>query len=155
MRHDHYPMHRPEAWWNRLPVDAPRPDLRIGDAERTAVTEALQRHYSEGRLDGEELEERLDRALAARTEGDLAEIVRDLPGPRPWRPAADPRSTAHRHPRRRGGSRFLTAVLLLGALLLATAVVTGFSVLFVAVRILFLAVLFGLFFRHLRRIRSR
>ena len=123
MRHDdhpthrptHHPVRRPEAWWNQAPASGPRPDLKIGDAERTAVTEALQRHYSEGRLDEAELEERLDRALAARTEGDLAEIVQDLPGPRPWRPAEDPRDAFHRHPRHRRGSRLVPAVLLLGA----------------------------------------
>jgi len=147
MHHDRPPWGRPPA--NRSAT--PRPDLRIGDAERTAVTEALQRHYAEGRLDGAELEERLERALAARTEGDLAEIVRDLPGPLPWAPAAPHRGRPAR--RRRPGSRLLASVLLLGAVLLVAAVVTGFSALLVVVRILFLVFLFGLFFRHLRRIR--
>lgn len=147
MSHDRRPR-------GRFPVNlptGPRPDLRIGDAERTAVTEALQRHYAEGRLDGAELDERLERALAARTEGDLEAIVRDLPGPRPWASAAPRRDRPAR--RRRPGSRLLTGVLLLGALLLAAAVVTGFSALLVVVRILFLAFLFGLVFQHLRRIR--
>jgi hypothetical protein len=56
-------------------------DLRIGDAERDAVTEALHEHFAKGRLTREELDERLGSALSARTEGDLREIVRDLPDP--------------------------------------------------------------------------
>ncbi|WP_106402078.1 DUF1707 SHOCT-like domain-containing protein [Actinocorallia populi] len=155
MHRHHHPAYQriAAARLGRLAVNDDRPDLRIGDAERTAVTEALQRHYAEGRLDGAELEERLDRALAARTEADLTEIVHDLPGPRPWRTAPEPRG-GHPRPRHRG-SRFLMTGLLLGAVLLAIAVVTGFPVVYALVRILFLALLFGLFFRHLRRIWSR
>ncbi|GAA0940965.1 DUF1707 domain-containing protein [Actinocorallia libanotica] len=155
MRRDHHPARH----WasadrlDRLVARDARPDLRIGDAERTAVTEALQRHYAEGRLDDAELEERLDRALAARTEGDLAEIVRDLPGPQPWRTASRPAS-GHPRPRHRG-SRFMATGLLLAAVLLVVAVVTGGAALYVLVRIVLLALLFGLFFRHLRRIWSR
>ncbi|WP_192809646.1 DUF1707 SHOCT-like domain-containing protein [Actinomadura rudentiformis] len=58
-----------------------RPDeIRIGDAERDAVTSALHDHFAAGRLDQAELDERLDAALAAKTGGDLRAIVRDLPG---------------------------------------------------------------------------
>ncbi|ACY97321.1 MULTISPECIES: DUF1707 SHOCT-like domain-containing protein [Thermomonospora] len=56
-------------------------DLRIGDAERDAVTEALHEHFAMGRLTRAELDERLEATLAAKTEGDLREIVKDLPGP--------------------------------------------------------------------------
>jgi hypothetical protein len=55
-------------------------DMRIGDAERDAVTAALHDHFAAGRLDREELDERLDAALASKTQGDLKTIVRDLPG---------------------------------------------------------------------------
>lgn len=56
-------------------------DIRIGDAERDAVTAALHEHFAAGRLDREELEERLGATLAAKTRGDLRAIVRDLPEP--------------------------------------------------------------------------
>jgi hypothetical protein len=56
-------------------------DLRIGDAERDTVTEALHEHFAKGRLTREELDERLGSTLSAKTEGDLREIVKDLPGP--------------------------------------------------------------------------
>lgn len=55
------------------------PSIRIGDAERNEVTDALAQHYSAGRLDQVELDERLGRASAAKTGGDLAGIMADLP----------------------------------------------------------------------------
>jgi hypothetical protein len=55
-------------------------DLRIGDAERDAVTAALHDHYAAGRLDREELDERLDATLTSKTHADLKAIVQDLPG---------------------------------------------------------------------------
>jgi hypothetical protein len=60
------------------------PGLRIGDAERNQVAEALSQHFSEGRLDATELKERLDQAMGAKTRGDLAGLTTDLPPlPRP------------------------------------------------------------------------
>src|SRR3954454_17776172 len=56
--------------------------LRASDAERERVAEALRRHHLDGRLDTEELQERLERAYAARTTGDLAPLLADLPGER-------------------------------------------------------------------------
>jgi hypothetical protein len=55
------------------------PALRVGDAERQAVVAALQGHYVAGRLDSDELSERLDQALAARTASQLRVPLRDLP----------------------------------------------------------------------------
>jgi hypothetical protein len=53
--------------------------LRVGDAERDEVASALHEHFARGRLDREELDERLSAALSAKTVGDLREITRDLP----------------------------------------------------------------------------
>ena len=60
--------------------------MRVGDADRQRVVAELQRHYVEGRLTSEELGERVDRALAARTEGDLAPLLEDLPAPEATQP---------------------------------------------------------------------
>ena len=51
-----------------------RPDstLRVSDAERNAVADKLSRHYADGRLDESEFKERLDAAMSAKTQGDLA-----------------------------------------------------------------------------------
>jgi len=159
MRHDRH--QGPQRWITAAqqrgwPVDGgARPDLRIGDTERTAVTEALQRHYAEGRLDGDELEERLDGALAAKTESDLSEVVRDLPGPPPWLPAPAQRGGDLRRHRRPGRPRLFGAALtLILVVFIPLALITGTPVLFTLVRILFFAMLFGMLFRHLRRIWS-
>lgn len=56
---------------------------RIGFEERDAAIEALQEHHSLGRLDATEFEERMTRALEARTAPQLAVLFRDLPGPHP------------------------------------------------------------------------
>ncbi len=43
------------------------------------MVDELQRHYIEGRLTSEELGERVSHALGARTFGDLANLLTDLP----------------------------------------------------------------------------
>jgi hypothetical protein len=67
--------------------------LRIGDAERDATVELLNRHFAEGRLTKLEHEERTTSALTATTQRDLDALLADLPHPqrsgrspvrRPW-----------------------------------------------------------------------
>ena len=60
--------------------------LRIGDAERDAAAADLGEHYAAGRLTLDELNERLDAAFSAKTFGQLAMVMADLPGPGrlPW-----------------------------------------------------------------------
>ncbi|MEU3185872.1 DUF1707 domain-containing protein [Streptomyces sp. NPDC006923] len=58
-----------------------RPEIRASDAERERVAERLREAVAEGRLDMEEFDERLEAALKARTHGELAPLVRDLPAP--------------------------------------------------------------------------
>jgi hypothetical protein len=56
--------------------------LRASDADREAVTERLRRAAAEGRLEPDELEDRLHTALRARTYGELDRVVADLPSTR-------------------------------------------------------------------------
>jgi hypothetical protein len=82
----------------------PEPHLRASDADRAAVAGQLGEHMSAGRLSVAEYDERLARAYAARTYGELAALTSDLPSPaRPpatVRPAdADPASSGA-HPAR-------------------------------------------------------
>jgi hypothetical protein len=56
-----------------------RSDIRASDADRDRVVEALRDHAAVGRLTTEELEERTDRALAAKTAGELNRLLYDLP----------------------------------------------------------------------------
>lgn len=53
--------------------------LRISDADRHRVADLLRDAAGEGRLDLEELEERLEAAYAARTYADLVPLTADLP----------------------------------------------------------------------------
>jgi DUF1707 SHOCT-like domain len=53
--------------------------LRASHADRDLVAERLRVAAGDGRLSPEELDERLERALTARTYAELAELVTDLP----------------------------------------------------------------------------
>jgi hypothetical protein len=54
--------------------------LRASDADRDAAAERLRHAAVEGRLEPDELEERLHAALRARTYGELHGLLTDLPG---------------------------------------------------------------------------
>jgi len=73
----------------------PRPDsgLRAGHADRDAVVERLREAAGDGRIDLEELEERIEKALTARTYGELEALTADLPAPGAPAPAAGPEET--------------------------------------------------------------
>jgi hypothetical protein len=53
--------------------------MRVSDADREAAAAELQEHFASGRLNQDELNERLERAFAAKTRGDLSAIFADLP----------------------------------------------------------------------------
>ena len=53
--------------------------LRASDDDRDRLVEQLQRHATEGRLSLDEYSERVDRVLVARTHGELAAVMHDLP----------------------------------------------------------------------------
>lgn len=55
-------------------------DLRISDADREKVADLLRQAAGDGRIDLDELDERLEKAYAARTYRDLVPITLDLPG---------------------------------------------------------------------------
>jgi hypothetical protein len=57
--------------------------VRAGDDDRQRVMDLLQAHYVAGRLTAPELEERIERALAARTLADLDVLLADLPHAEP------------------------------------------------------------------------
>ena len=76
---------------DRITVE--RAGLRVSDAERDAVAGALAEHLKDGRLDAAEFDERVGRAVTARTRGDLDRLLADLP-----RPAPEPPPAARRQP---------------------------------------------------------
>jgi hypothetical protein len=71
----------------------PEPHLRAADTDREAVATALGQHMAAGRLTLAEFDERVARAWAARTYGELAELTGDLPASAPV-PAPAPRPVA-------------------------------------------------------------
>lgn len=54
-------------------------EMRVGDAERESAAAELQEHFASGRLNQEELDERLAAVFAAKTRGDLNGLFTDLP----------------------------------------------------------------------------
>lgn len=84
-----------------------KPPIRASDAEREAVAARLRTAAGEGRLEPDELEERLGAAFAARTRGELVPLVADLPRRRRL-PAA--RRTARRPRGMRRAGRVVAAL---------------------------------------------
>jgi hypothetical protein len=70
---------------------------RASDAEREAVVERLREHAIDGRLDADELAARAEAAYSARTHGELADLLVDLPRA-PSRPRGRRRGLTWRHP---------------------------------------------------------
>jgi hypothetical protein len=85
-------------------VTTPASGLRIGDAERSAAADRLAWHFSHGRLDQGELDERLAHVMRARTAGDLTGVFDDLPADGPV-PAASAASQPQPQPHRAGRLR--------------------------------------------------
>jgi hypothetical protein len=63
------------------------PDLRVSDAEREVAVDRLRAAAAEGRLDADELDERVSAAFSARTHGELTALLADLPPAAPAAPA--------------------------------------------------------------------
>jgi hypothetical protein len=53
--------------------------LRISDADRPGGADRLAEHYGDGRLDKAEFDERVGRAMSAKTRADLNGLFDDLP----------------------------------------------------------------------------
>jgi len=87
-------------------------DLRIGDAERDATMTQLREHFVAGRLTFDELTERIDSALTAKTQRQIDGLVADLPRP-PRTARPEPAAAAVPAP---DAGRFLVFALLLFAL---------------------------------------
>ena len=64
--------------------------IRASDQDRDSAVERLRDAAVEGRIDHDELDERLERALTARTRGELAALTADLPALPPAQHPAPP-----------------------------------------------------------------
>jgi phage shock protein PspC (stress-responsive transcriptional regulator) len=113
-------------------------NVRVSDAERQAIADRLAVHYGDGRLDHAEFDERIGRAMSAKTRGDLRGILDDLPEPGPAgapgtmasRPVSGSVARRHRHP------------VLLVAFLVFVALVVAHAVFWLAIPALFLGLVF-------------
>ena len=112
--------------------------MRVSDSERERVAQFLREQALEGRLDHEELEERLGGAYRAKTAGELQDLIEDLPHRRVA--AAPARRPAAR--RRRSGPHPLAIVgmVLLGLIVLPTLAAAGIGVVMAVVAALVIAV---------------
>jgi hypothetical protein len=117
-------------------MDARR--MRVSDSERERVAQFLRDQALEGRLDHDELDERVGVAYRAKTAGELQDLIEDLPhrrvAPTPaYRPA--PR-------RRRNGPHPLAiaGMCLLALLVLPTLAAGGVAVVFAIAAALVVAV---------------
>ena len=120
--------------------------LRASDADRDAVAERLRVAAVEGRLDADELEQRVHVALRARTYGQLQQLLDDLPAaPGSWR-------GGRRVAARSTTTAFAIAVRLLAFLVVATVVI-ALMALAAAWWILWFVVWFAVCGRHGRHRR--
>lgn len=69
-----------------MPFERPNQDLRASDADREATVERLRVAAMEGRLDADELEERLTAAYASKWCSELERLTRDVTPTPQWRP---------------------------------------------------------------------
>ena len=135
--------------------------MRISDADREQVTARLRDHYAAGRLNSEELEERITAALNAKTYGDLRRIMVDLPEPAPVGanpgPAAAPWTGRPVYAYRRGPRLLpLALFVLFAALILPPVGFVFFAFLKVILLIWLVTCVAGIFAaarfrRHVRR----
>lgn len=115
-----------QPWWAARDPYAPRAhhsQMRIGNAERAQVTDDLCKHFSEGRLDESELEDRMAAAAAAKTQAELAPLLADLP------PLGGPPDLATTRPPRRHLLLWAGVLVLLAPVLFAGMVAAGLGML--------------------------
>jgi hypothetical protein len=135
--------------------------MRVSDADRERVAERLREHFAAGRLTSEELDERVEAALGAKTTGELRAVLADLPEPTPASPQAGqvpPRWSGRPMYGYRRGPRLLplALIVLFAVLLLHGAVGFFFFALFKIVLVLFLVAAIAGFFTVARfRRRAR
>ncbi len=106
-------------------------DVRASDAERTEVADRLAKHYQDGRLDQTEFNERLDRAMNAKTRADFQGLFHDLPdlpdesdkNSKNGQQRFDPVKMQHRQDGRIRQRSTLSYIAFLGVIAIATVIV--------------------------------
>jgi Domain of unknown function (DUF1707) len=112
------------------------PEMRASDADRDRVAAALREHCAQGRIDIDELNDRLEGVYSAQTIGDLQRVTNDLPEedmyelPVPaWRHSSPARGMAggslYHSSMRAGWATYATVNLVCIVIWLLTAVPSG------------------------------
>lgn len=55
------------------------PNIRASDADRERIADRLRAHHTDGRIDSDELNDRIDACYRAKTIGELDQLLHDLP----------------------------------------------------------------------------
>ncbi|MET9733800.1 DUF1707 and DUF4190 domain-containing protein [Streptomyces sp. NPDC006458] len=101
----------------------PAPSMLASTADRERAVDVLRAGFAEGRLERDEFEQRVERAYTARTVGELALLVADLPqGPLAQQPAVPATFVASARPRT---NEKAVAAAVCGGLVFFTAGLTG------------------------------
>ena len=98
--------------------------MKASDSDRDAVVSDLGEHFQSGRLTAGELDERTGRALAARTWGELRDLLADLPATQPGPRAPATRSLSAR-PSRSSGRFAPPPIAVLAGIGIAVAVLVN------------------------------
>ena len=118
--------------------------IRAADADRDATANVLRRHYTEGRLNAQEYDERIERCYAAKTLAELDELFGDLPRVEAREPEPAHLRHAYRPPWR------LAVVAPIVIALIVISALTGAHLFWLAWPLFFVLGPFGLF-GHWRR----
>jgi hypothetical protein len=109
---------------NATPGNDPSVQMRASDADRDAVLSDLSEHFGAGRLTAGEFDDRTGRALAARTWGELRELMQDLPA-NPAGPRVAVTATTGVPPQRPLGRTVLVPIAVLAGIGIAVAMSAG------------------------------
>ena len=109
---------------NATPGNDPSVQMKASDADRDAVLSDLSGHFQAGRLTADEFEDRTGRALAARTWGELRDLLQDLPTS-PAGPHVPMTATTGAPPQRPPGRTVLVPIAVLAGIGIAVAMSAG------------------------------
>ena len=109
---------------NATPGNDPSVQMKASDADRDAVLSDLSEHFQAGRLTADEFDDRTGQALAARTWGELRDLMRDLPAG-PAGPHVPVTATTGAPPQRPIGRTVLVPIAVLAGIGIAVALSAG------------------------------
>jgi uncharacterized membrane protein len=118
----------------RAPYADQHQHVRVSDAERQEVADRLGEHFASGRLDQAEFDDRVGRAMGAKTRADLGGLFADLPETGAPVVPEQPRYR-RRHP-------ILLLAVIIALIVVGTHVVSWFFVPWLWIGLLVVAVLF-------------